>query len=400
MSNKQINQSTDSSFGAVIIAAICIVIYVFALVQAAVRTFLSVEGQKITTDAEFDHISNTAMSRGAEGFMSEAFIEAMNNALAASDTIEALIISGPDGEYAFEKQRGRAVTWINNSPRFNKKPGLSSVPLYKSLPFLNIRNVNIQGVANIFNYPEIVKILKETLLLILAGFSISFFTMLIQLLRSKPSDCEPLAIPENTFSDNSIPPNTESIVTADDSLQEIKQPPASNEPKGLYSPRSGIGWEEYTSDRLDSELHRCASMEKDLTFIVIEFPGELHDIQFRQAAEEVASFFTSRDLLFERGKQGISVICPGLDLDAGIDKAQKFKQRIKEKIFFNHNDDTCVFIGLSARAGRLLNAKRLLLESNEALTKAKTDKDTSIIAFKSDLEKYRKFIASQSPGRS
>jgi len=171
-------------------------------------------------------------------------------------------------------------------------------------------------------------------------------------------------------------------------------------PKGLYSPRSHIGWEEYLFDRLNSELHRCASTEKDLTLLMLEFKDNISSYQFKEAAQEAVSLFTSRDLLFEKGEQGITVIMPGVDLEIGLNKAQKFRNRIKEKLFAKSNSDDCIYIGLSSRAGRLMNSERMLLETNEALQKAKTDSDTSIIAFKSDLEKYRKFIASQNPAHS
>jgi len=171
-------------------------------------------------------------------------------------------------------------------------------------------------------------------------------------------------------------------------------------PKGLYSPRSHIGWEEYLFDRLNSELHRCASTEKDLTLLMLEFKDNISSYQFKEAAQEAVSLFTSRDLLFEKGEQGITVIMPGVDLEIGLSKAQKFQHRIKEKLFAKNSPNDCIYIGLSSRAGRLMNSERMLLETNEALQKAKTDRDTSIIAFKSDLEKYRKFIASQTPAHS
>jgi GGDEF domain-containing protein len=396
---RQNNRTGEASFGATIIAAICIVIYLFALVQATVRVYLSIDNQKVTADMEFRQIADIALIAGSHGFMNEAFVETLYNALLFNNTIEALIISGPDGEYAFERQKDHAVTWVNNSPRFIKKFGFARQAHFRPLPLPNLRNVNIHGIARTFDYVEITKILKETLILILIGFTLAFFTMLIQLLRTKPAEILAQSLPEEK-QENETAAQAEQTEKIVEKAEEPVSIIALNGPKGLYSPRSNIGWEEYTNDRLNSELHRCASTEKDLTLLAIDFEENLNDVQFRQAAEEVVSFFTSRDLLFERGKQGINVICPGIDLETGLDKAQKFQSRIKEKIFFNHRADDCIFIGLSSRAGRLLNASRLLMETNEALLRAKTDRDTSIIAFKSNLDKYRKFIASQSPGRS
>jgi hypothetical protein len=330
------------------------------------------EQHKITAETEFENLADIAVSAGSLGFMDDRFIETMNDALASSRSIMALIISGPEEEYAFERQKGRTINWVNNSPRFKNRFDFSRESLYKPLRIQGLRNVNIQAVSLVFDYPAVRGILKETLLLILAGLIIAFFTMLMESLLVKSSG--------KTY-------------TADNSSGTGKN--EENE-QNLYSPR-GICREEYTKRRLESELHRCASMEKDLTLIVMEFTERLDNAKFKQAAAEAAALFTPKDLLFENGKQGISAVCPGIGLEKGLTKSRKFRQRITE-IFSRSNTDYGLCIGLTSRSGRLLDAGRMLLEAIEALQKAKSDPDDSpIIAFKSDPDKYRAFIASQSP---
>ncbi|MDR0503356.1 MAG: hypothetical protein LBH16_08560 [Treponema sp.] len=375
MKTQKIKKTGASSPAGTIIAAICIVIYIFALVQASVRIYLSIDDRKITAENEFTNISNTALSAGQQGFMDDHFIQTMNNALSSSRCIEALIITGPDGEYAFEHRQGYAVTWVNNSPRFANRIQFSKQIFHRPLPIQNLRNVNISAVATAFDYGEFTKVLKETLILILFGFALAFFTMLLQLLIVKPQENRQAAAGQDDFE------------PFDESYEE------SPGPSGLYSPRSNLGWEEYTKDRLDSELHRSASTEQDLTFIIMEFLAQIDDDQFKQAAEEVVSSFTSKDLVFEKGRNGISVIYPGISLETGIAKSQKFHQRIMEKLFYDLKDKDCLCIGLSSRSGRLLNADRMILEAGEALNRAIMDPDTSIIAFKSNLEKYREFVS-------
>ncbi|MDR2943146.1 MAG: hypothetical protein LBV17_11205 [Treponema sp.] len=450
---RQKNKTTgETSIIGTVVAAICIVIYLVSLVQAAVRFYLSVDQQKIQADYDFQSIGNMVSSEGARGFMGESFIISINNILASGKTIEAVIVFGPSVEYAFEKQRGNTVTWINDSPRFINKFSINTQGLYRSFSFENNMNVSIQAAARVFSYSEISKILKETLILILIGFTLAFFTMLLQLLLGSTEETvgteettplfkhefapvdirvsEPVNVrvnePVNVHIQENVnapqtaktpqtvytppPVQTPQTVYTPPPVQTptyepitFKQEDAINEesgPKGLYSPRSHIGWEEYLYDRLNSELHRCASTEKDLTLLMLEFKSKVDNFQFKDAAQEAFALFTSRDLLFEKGEQGITVIMPGIDLETGLGKAQKFQNRIKEKLFAKNSADDCIYIGLSSRAGRLMNAERILLETNEALQKAKTDSDTSIIAFKSDLEKYRRFIASQNPARS
>jgi len=386
----QKRKADESSTLYAIIAAVCIVIYLAALVQAAIRLYLSAEDHRITAEQEFEYIGNLAVSAGTQGFMDERFIETINYALASSRSIEALIITGPEGEYAFERQKGRAVSWVNNSPRFTSRFNYSTVNHYKPLQIQNLRNANIKAVATSFNYTEFSQILKETLFLILIGFAIAIFTMLLQSLLGKTVERERIH-PKPVFEDINI--HSEPVEPVRKMERErIEVEREETEPKGLYSPRSNIGWEEYIEDRLDSELHRCASTEKDLTLMEMEFTDKLDDIQFKHAAEEAVSFFTSRDLLFESGKRGITVIYPGFDLETGLAKARKFHQRIMEKIFYNQKTDRCLCIGLSSRSGRLLNAGRMLMEVEEALRRAKKDRESTIMAFKSDPEKYREFI--------
>ncbi|MCL1958886.1 MAG: GGDEF domain-containing protein [Spirochaetes bacterium] len=397
------SKKNKSGFGGVV-ASICIMIYLFALIQAAVRVYLSFDKCKGTAESEFTRIATLALQTGTQGFMDSRFVEQINTALSSSNILEALIITGPEGEYAFEREQGYAITWANNSPRFIKRFSFSSQSYYRPLPIQNIRNVNIKAVARAFDYNEILKVLKETLLLILAGFAIAFFTMLLQLLLGKPESVQQ-TINNAAYSERQYERDSERDVenyfTAEEKTQDFSSvsntPYTADEtiPKGLYSPRSNIGWQEYINDRLNSELYRCSSTENDLTLVLIEFMDLKNDEMYRQAAEETASFFSSRDLLFEYGRYGIAVILPGIDLGAGISKLEKFYQRITGKFPHNKKGTQGICIGLSSRSGRLLNAGRLILECREALEKAKYDPNSSIIAFKSDPEKYRAFIASQ-----
>jgi len=371
-------------------AAVCIIIYLAAVVQATVRLYLNADNNKITADQEFSLIADVALAAGTHetsgvpGFMSQSFKDIVTSMLNTSSKIEALIISSPDGDFVFEKHKDYAVTWANNSAKFINRFSFSNVEYYKPLPIQNQNGIFIKAVANAFNFNDITTILKQTLIIILIGFTIAFFTMLIQLLTGKqgagnsrtryPGPFDPV----NRFDDDS------GLDSEND------------KPTGLYSPRSNIGWEEYIQDRLDSELHRCSSTENDLSLIIMEFADLTNDEMFKQSAEEAAAAFTSRDLLFEYGRWGIAVILPGARLEDAIAKSEKYFQTIMGKFPRGYNTGSSLFIGITSRAGRLLNASRLTLEAGEALKKAKADPDNSIIAFKSDPEKYREFIRNRS----
>ncbi|MCL2720057.1 MAG: GGDEF domain-containing protein [Treponema sp.] len=388
------NKTWNISIGGSIVAALCIIIYLFALIQGVVRVYLSIEQRSEVARIEFSQLYSLAQSEGIHGFMSESYKQTMNNALISTKSIEALIITGSDNAFAFEKQRDNAITWVNNTPRFKNKFSFSNENFYESMSIQDIRNANIQAVASAFDYSVISKILKETLILILIGFAIAFITMLLQLLLTKPVKGDMVLVPTNEQKKKVKQPYESESVRINP-LKKVFSDTSTN-PKGLYSPRSNIGWEEYIKDRLDSELHRCSSTEKDLSLVLMDFENVSDDEMFRQAAEEAVSFYTSRDLLFEYGKQGVAVILPGIGLDSAIEKSEKFYQRVMEKFIQSQDDIFNIKIGLSSRAGRLLNADRIMLETKEALKKAKNDPRTSIIAFKSDPEKYRDYIRTSS----
>jgi hypothetical protein len=120
--------------------------------------------------------------------------------------------------------------------------------------------------------------------------------------------------------------------------------------------------------------------------------GKLDDPLYKIFAEEAVGFFTLRDLIFEKGDQGIAVISPNIDLDQGFLKSEEFRERMLKKLPDSSKTRSELCVGLSSRSGRLIEAERLLFEASQALLKALADPLSPIVAFKSDPEKYRDFI--------
>jgi len=193
-------------------------------------------------------------------------------------------------------------------------------------------------------------------------------------------------------------PELDEAVLDEAEPEEIEPQKAGNNPQGLFTARGNIGWESYTHDRLASELHRCASFEQDLAFLVMEFKGpeKLSDTLYRQFADEAVAFFTMRDLIFERGEKGISIIIPSANLEQGMLKSEEFLSRINAKLPASFEDRSKLYIGLSSRCGRLIDANRIMMEATTALDKTREDPTSPIVAFKSDPEKYREYIKSRS----
>ena len=388
-----------------IVAVLCITAYIGAIAFASVRIILNIRERQVFAEREFNDLAEMAASSSVFlGFMNETYQATIRDFLISSETLLGIIITGSSGEYAFERYPGSGIVWAGDSPRFKTGVGFPREPFFMPLGVEGQRNVTIQAIYGIFDYFLIQEVLKHTLLLILSTLIVAFLALLVEMtLKKRASYYQPLTL-------NKIPVvpggHPESKVAAEPKISADKPHAPNSAEKGkeqsqrLYNPRGNIGLESYANDRLESELQRCVTFKQDLVLLVMELigPEELNDSLFNQFTEEVASFFTMRDLIFGKGENGVSVIIPGIDLEQGIAKSEEFRTRIISKMseLFNtdkpelHGFDLCM--GLSSRSGRLIEADPLMLEASSALKKTINDPASRVMAFKSDPDKYREFI--------
>jgi hypothetical protein len=432
-----------------IIAACCIILYIGALLYGALNIYNSITERRANGDKEFDDLADLASAASVMGFMDERYIQTIQDAVNSSETILGVIITGSRGEFAFERERGTVITWVSNSPRFVPRFATTNPPKYLPLRIEGQRNVNIQAVLGYLDYNYCIDILKRTLLLVLFALTLAFFTLLMDALLVKRGVLPAKEPNEEKAEENKILPEEEEVdedlpdddpigfdeVAGDEDDAAVQEEPAfdfppddddepefdmpdedpipdfvdeeivpltetaeetdDKAPQGLFSPRGNIGWEAYTEDRLESELHRCASAEQDLVFITMSFkePGKLSKEQFRRFSDETVLFFEHRDLIFEYLEQGISVICPNYSLEQGFTMAEEFNSRIISRLPRSVGSRVILRFGISSRAGRLIDARRIQLEAGEALKRALADPESNIVAFKSDPEKYRQYIS-------
>jgi hypothetical protein len=406
--------SGRSSVISSIIASICIVLYIAAVAFGVIRIIADMGDRRVIADQEFNDLADRSSSAVILGFMSDAYQESIRDSLKDSQTLLGVIISGSGGEYAFERYPGSVVAWAGESPRFKTGFGLPGTPLHRALRLEGQRNGSIQGSYSYINYDDFIGTLRNTLVIVLIVLGAAVLTLILETVvksRSPEYQSAPRradtgrvqagrgpAADAQLYTERESPPAASPPSAAAAPRQTeppLQKPPAEVEgdPKGLFSPRGNIGWESYTRDRLESELHRCASFEQDLVFIMMEFKdGKLNDPLYKLFAEEAVNFFTLRDLIFEKGDQGIAVISPNIDLEQGFLKSEEFRERILKKLPDSSKTEPELCMGLSSRSGRLIEAERLMFETSQALLKALADPLSPIVAFKSDPEKYRDFI--------
>jgi hypothetical protein len=370
--------STKTSVLGIIIACLCIIVYLGVLVYVIIGINANMSQRRFVADQEFNDIYDLARSAGALSFMDETFNDIILDALKRCVALEGVIISGPNGEEGFEKEPGRALIWVNNLPRFRNRFDFSRPPLFRPLQIQGLRNTNIQAVAGAFDYTELSGLLKRALLPVLISLVLAFFTLFLGALRGKQGSRQ----------------KDKKAVASSETVKDGQKPNA----RGGYSERGRVVREENTEGRLTEELRRCASAGQDLSFIAMEFKLEIDDPSYARFAADTARFFSSRDFICEKGERGFSVICPGLNLDAGFLNVGEFHTRVMGKYPSLIKNKTDLCIGLSARSGRPVDAERLMFEAEEALERAMMDPVSYIVAFKSDPEKYRAFMESRGGG--
>ncbi|MCL1837226.1 MAG: hypothetical protein FWG46_06750, partial [Treponema sp.] len=334
----QTDNSKKTSVIGIVIASVCILVYIGALVSVLIRGSRSMEQQRQESYYEFEKLVDLVKSLEDLSFEDESFEYIINKFLHESNTLEGIIFSGPYFEYGFERERGKVLTWVNNSPRFKDgRFDLSREKLFERL--IGLRNINIQAVAGKFNYDDLAIILRQAILVIAASLAVAFFTLMLESLQKRGTRV----------------PRAPAAKEARPDRDAAKSQPAASA-GGKYSQRGHVVRQENTEARLTEELRRCAAGGHDLAFIIMEYKSTADESFYPRFAADAARFFSSRDFVCEKDEKGISVICPALNLDTGFLNADEFHNRILNKYpsIFKSKTDLCM--GISARSQRPVNA--------------------------------------------
>ncbi|MDR2786661.1 MAG: hypothetical protein LBB83_12195 [Treponema sp.] len=404
------DEKTSSSISA-IVAWICIAAYILALVVAGIQIGFNIKDRQAAAEQEFSGLANRCSQINAQAFMNEAFQNTIQDTLSYSDNLQGIILTGPDGEYAFERALSGVINWVGNSPRFAKQFGTSSRALFSPLDIVGLRNVTLSAVYRYIDFDLLLSELKRTLIIVLAALTIAFFALILESVTDKKHLAETETGPPYSSSSYSsagggdsktaagrpvqkarqtAPPEKDSeqgddSFFSDDSFDDIfgtddKDTPVSDDFPGFapdtedvvsfeedaadagpgHAP-GGIGPEEDTRERLGAELRRSESSGQDLTVIVLEYgnPDDPDGIWFRDFVRMTADYFDS-GAIFGKGKTGITVILPGVDLAGGKERLRGLKNRIPTT--FNQG----LAVGLSSRRGRPVKADRILSEAAQS----------------------------------
>ncbi|MCX7787515.1 MAG: diguanylate cyclase [Spirochaetes bacterium] len=190
---------------------------------------------------------------------------------------------------------------------------------------------------------------------------------------------------------------------------ETKQPEPESPPQNpsvetppidqcLFSPTTGLGWQQHLEKRLTLELERAAYNEQDLSLVLMQIAGmDRSNDSYRELAKSIQTSIAFEDLVFEYGEDGVAIVLPNSSLEQSITTLKGFLKKLDPSIPKQFNLPRC---GVSSRNGRLIDGKQLILEAEGALKKAGSTWKDCIVGFRSDPGKYREFITKKEASQS
>lgn len=170
-------------------------------------------------------------------------------------------------------------------------------------------------------------------------------------------------------------------------------PEAIEKVRGLYSPITGISWQEYLPEYLESELRRAASSEQDIALVIMKLDDfSLESMIGKKIAALLIDFIKFRDMIFEFDSNGFAAILQDTNLDEAMKKAEEIYKGTKS-ILTEYDISKSVSIGITTRTSRLISSGRMIEEAQAAVHRAIKNNDDPIVAFRVNPDKYREFIS-------
>ncbi|MGP1437981.1 MAG: hypothetical protein ACTTKH_02790 [Treponema sp.] len=192
----------------------------------------------------------------------------------------------------------------------------------------------------------------------------------------------------DSFSNESNTP-TENFNNVAESAEVIVN---NDEPKGLYSPTTGFGWNKYLIERLDSELKRATTTDQDISFAIIKIQDiDFSSLNLKNIFNIFCDVFLFKDMIFEYPEEfslGYAVILQNIYIDDAIKMCDTLYSKLKKEIYLTGQEPT-IGVGITTRACRLANVESILKEAEAAVARALKNKSDPIVGFRPSAEKYR-----------
>lgn len=153
-----------------------------------------------------------------------------------------------------------------------------------------------------------------------------------------------------------------------------------------YSINTGVVKGGLLCDRLNSELVRASGNGEELSLIKVESPMiDTKSDNFKEVADSIVKTTRVRDYVFDNDDGSFFIIAPNVDITAATALGKEILKGAQSTL----GALSKVFLGITSRAGRMIDAVRLITECTQAVKKAATEDTSKIVSFHVDLDKYR-----------
>ena len=145
---------------------------------------------------------------------------------------------------------------------------------------------------------------------------------------------------------------------------------------------------------LQDKLNFSSSNLEDISLVKICIRNLENYSMFEDQIEDlIFEVYKNRDLIFKTNTDEFSIIEPNTNIDSSIETANEIYLKLNDYIA-EQQIDVQVNIGITSRSERIISAEKFSKEAEQALLHSMQNKDSPIIAYRIDVQKYRNYLSS------
>ena len=224
--------------------------------------------------------------------------------------------------------------------------------------------------------------------------SSKFYEEAMKNTATQENEIEQQELPEEEQSP-SIEFNTQDQVVATDTTEETEDLDSEtiNTTDDSLASDTGLYSEALLQPRLDNELVRAAGENQELTLFMVHIGGVLHSEPLaKQISKKLIETFKFWDMIFEYKEDCYAAIQQNIGIDEALNIAEELYAQINS-ILTSAEISPDIAIGISSRSMRMIPGTRLFTEAEQAMIHAQEDRESPIVAFRVDPEKYRQYLS-------
>jgi diguanylate cyclase (GGDEF)-like protein len=191
-----------------------------------------------------------------------------------------------------------------------------------------------------------------------------------------------------------VAPVREQVPPVWEQVPPVEEPVPAREPVRRPAARDASDWRAYLEPRLQTELSRAQSSDQDLALARVRVDQPRVDARLPLVIAAVTRLvresFPLHDLIFESGDDSCTILIPEAEIDDAVHSLDDLRKKVAAAPL--EARIRTVSIGVSSRAGRLIDGVTLLEEADISLEKATREGGNQVIGFRADAARFRETL--------